>query len=162
MTEEQRYILSRTVRAGECWIWQGATDQHGYGNTTRNGRGVKAHIRAYEAWKGPIPAGAKVLHSCPGGDNPGCCNPDHLRTGTQADNMRDMAVRGRSNTGRRKYMEGGGNPNVRLTESQVLRIRELHAGGRIPLRRPSGTVRGWEVYNRADRPAGVMDAHLTV
>lgn len=130
MTEEQNYILSRVKVAGECWIWQGATDQNGYGNTTRKGRSVKAHRRAYEAWKGSVPEGMGVLHNCPTGDNPACCNPAHLWTGTQADNSRDMCEKGRSGTGTRQSVTGERNPKAKLNESQVREIRKMHATGR--------------------------------
>lgn len=44
----------------------------------------------FEAVYGWLPE--VVLHRC---DNPPCYNPAHLLPGTQADNMRDMARKGR-------------------------------------------------------------------
>ena len=79
-----------------CWEWTGSTDYHGYGRLQRGRRGegvVKAHRLSYEIHKGPIPDGLDVLHTC---DNPPCANPYHLKVGSHADNMHDMAVRERA------------------------------------------------------------------
>lgn len=78
-----------------CWIWTGAVKEHGYGviGLGRRGTGTaKAHRVAYELYKGPIADGLFVLHSC---DIPSCVNPDHLRLGSQSDNMRDCVKRKR-------------------------------------------------------------------
>lgn len=82
-----------------CHIWQGATTPFGYG-LIRNGTGVRTcHRVAYEEANGSIPLGMVVRHTC---DRPACCNPKHLVLGTQADNRRDAAIRGRAGGARRK------------------------------------------------------------
>ncbi len=75
-----------------CWVWTAATVGRAGHGSFRNGRHVLAHRYAYQAYVGSIPRGQVVRHKC---DNPKCVNPDHLELGTQADNMRDMAERGR-------------------------------------------------------------------
>jgi hypothetical protein len=48
------------------------------------------------------PRGAHALHSC---DRTECVNIEHLRWGTHAENMADMAARKRACTGRRKLTD---------------------------------------------------------
>jgi hypothetical protein len=72
----------------DCWEWRGNRNNRGYGKLGK----IYAHRVAYELASGPIPSGLEVMHSC---DNPPCCNPAHLSVGTHADNMQDMARKGR-------------------------------------------------------------------
>jgi hypothetical protein len=72
-----------------CWPWTGGTRKGGYGVTTE---GLGAHKAAYLLAVGPVPAGCDVCHSC---DNPPCCNPAHLWTGTRQQNLLDMVLKGR-------------------------------------------------------------------
>ena len=71
-----------------CWLWLGSVGKLGYGYV---GGHDKAHRFSYELYKGPIPTGLYVLHKC---DIKHCVNPDHLYTGTQADNIGDILARG--------------------------------------------------------------------
>lgn len=79
-----------------CFIWIGGTDRYGYGRMTLTTHGRKhydaAHRVAFTLAFGEIREGLFVLHRC---DNPLCINPDHLFLGTQRDNCRDTARKGR-------------------------------------------------------------------
>jgi HNH endonuclease len=80
---------------GECWTWTAAKwGSGGYGMVTLGGRiRVLAHRAAWMLTHGPIPMEMCVLHRC---DTPTCVRPEHLFLGTRADNMRDMAEKGRA------------------------------------------------------------------
>lgn len=87
---EERF-WSFVAKSDGCWTWTGTT-MRGYGQfkTTRL---EQAHRVSWRMHFGPIPAGRSVCHSC---DNPPCVRPDHLWLGTHAQNMRDMALKGRA------------------------------------------------------------------
>lgn len=108
----------------ECWEWKGGRCKRGYGRIrVKNPRRiVRAHIFAYQLARGRT-HGLFVCHSC---DNPPCCNPAHLWLGANLDNMADMVRKGR---GPRKDERGERNGNARLTEAQVLLIKQQIGAG---------------------------------
>lgn len=102
---------------GECWEWTGARTPAGYGNIWTGERYEKAHRLAYLLFRGAIPEGAVVCHSC---DNPSCVNPDHLWAGAQVENVADMYRKGRQ---RRGDQSGSRNGRAKLTPDAVDAIR---------------------------------------
>ncbi|MDE2105826.1 MAG: HNH endonuclease [Patescibacteria group bacterium] len=79
------------------------------------GKSMLAPRVAYAIFYGEIGDGLVVRHTC---DNPACCNPLHLMTGTHADNVRDRVTRDRS-------AKGVKNGRAKLTENQVREIRAM-------------------------------------
>ena len=77
-----------------CKLWGGALSHNGYGVVYANGRsGQRVHRLVWVEVNGPIPPETPcVLHYC---DVRNCYEVEHLFLGTQADNMRDMVVKGR-------------------------------------------------------------------
>lgn len=43
-----------------CWLWLGEITYKGYGRLSLRSINSSAHRAAYEAWKGPIPAGLEI------------------------------------------------------------------------------------------------------
>jgi len=99
---------------GECLEWTGGCFNHGYGRTLAYGKYWSTHRLALHL-EGIDVTGHHVLHSC---DNPLCCNPNHLRTGTHQDNMADRNSRGRQARGTKIN-------RAKLTEKDVLEIRAI-------------------------------------
>lgn len=105
----------------DCWLWCRGKSKAGYGALSDGkGSSTYAHRVAYSLIHGPIPAGMHVLHSC---DVRLCCNPNHLRLGTNRDNMADKVVRGRQ-------AMGDGHHSCKLTGADVLDIRAATADNR--------------------------------
>lgn len=118
--------LSEPTTTG-CILWAGCKRSNGYGIISRRRSHRQdfyyAHRVSWELSRGPIPAGLHVLHNCPGGDNPLCVNPDHLFLGTHADNMKDMATKGRSG------QRGNRSWKAKLDPDKVRSIRRRIANG---------------------------------
>jgi len=105
-----------------CWEWQGYIMPDGYGRFNYQMKGKSAHKCSYTFTYGDIPEGLVVMHIC---DNPRCVRPSHLKLGTYADNSKDMTDKNRQAKG---INNGGG---VKLTEQQVIEIRNLYATTKI-------------------------------
>lgn len=124
--DELARFWSRVAVAGvdDCWPWTGRIDEHGYGYVKLRGLMWRAHRVAF------LLAGLVltedqplVLHRCVA--SPGCCNPLHLRAGTDADNSRD-----RGDQGRTARLSGYRNGQAKLTAEDVAEIRRRYTGRR--------------------------------
>jgi hypothetical protein len=93
---EQRF-LNKVEKTETCWNWTSRLfDRSGYGQFNIKSAPVLAHRHAYTTWKGEIPTGLLVRHTC---DNRKCVNPEHLIVGTHQDNSNDAVERNRQAKG---------------------------------------------------------------
>lgn len=122
MREARRLLKANCiVDANGCWLWQLKQWCNGYGRLpyrvqrairSRTGR---VHVCAFELWKGEIPSGKLVCHTC---DIEHCFNPKHLWLGTNQQNQIDAKNKGgwqaywtpRRRAAKRKANTGSGNP----------------------------------------------------
>lgn len=75
----------------ECWLWTGGTFSGRYGRFFFKGKPVLAHRFVCQLVNGEIPEGMFVLHKC---NNKLCCNPAHLKAGTNSENQRHASASG--------------------------------------------------------------------
>lgn len=104
-----------------CWLWSGATRYYGYGVMLWRGKPRSAHRIAWEITHGEVlNRRSVIMHRC---DQPACCRPDHLRKGTQRENVHDMHRKGR------RVVRNHNSHNRVLTESIVREARTRAAAG---------------------------------
>lgn len=89
----------KVKKYNKCWEWIGYKDYNGYGKIHVNGKALLAHRVSFSINVEPVEQSIVIMHIC---DNPSCVRPDHLRKGTQTDNLRDMAKKGRWGNQHRK------------------------------------------------------------
>jgi len=116
-TDVFKHIEMRGMDA--CWPWIGTwggrvRDLRPY--FTYGGRRTMAYRIVYELVHGvQLDRKQLLLHACDNGSHPiGCCNPHHMRIGTERENARDMMDRERFG----------------LSVVAVTRIRAMLASGR--------------------------------
>ena len=110
-------VEAQTVKNGDCLDFTGHKDECGYGRIRgEKGKLIRIHRAAYEKNHGEIPAGMVVMHSC---DKPACINIRHLKLGTQAENIKDMDIKGR-----RVALIGSQQPMAKVNEEDVRLIKE--------------------------------------
>jgi hypothetical protein len=127
------FFNQKTISENHCWEWTGVRIKDGYGMLSVKGKRFLAHRYSLMLHLNKsIDRNIEVRHRC---HNPSCFNPEHLQEGSHQDNMNDMVLDNRQAKGEKLVSRlrgiihekgrGEGNGRSKLTNSQVLEIRQL-------------------------------------
>ena len=112
----KNYTIEDRGYKTKCWIVKSPDKSRGgYGRIWFNNTSVSSHRFSWMIFKGEIPEGVEVCHSC---DVKSCCNPDHLFLGTHLENIRDAYSKNLI-----PALKGERNGASKLTEDDVIEIR---------------------------------------
>jgi len=128
--DELLEILYKNISINDngCWIWTGHIHKSGYGYLNYKNKSFRVHRLSYMLHYHiyDLSDKLKTCHKC---DEKLCFNPDHLFIGTQKENVLDMENKGRSN-----HPKGSNNGNSKLTEKDIVIIRNEFALGLTTLK----------------------------
>lgn len=124
LSDEQRFF-EKIAQTDGCWNWTASLNEWGYGQFWSSDlRKVElAHRTSWRLTYGTDAGELLVCHSC---DNPRCVRPEHLFLGTHADNVADQVAKGRQ-----ARSPGEQNGRAKLSDAQVLSLREKYIPGKI-------------------------------
>lgn len=113
-------FIPKILKTMSCWFFAGRLDRDGYGKLhcpyTKKDR---AHQISYFLFKGTIPEGKCVCHSC---DIRNCVNPEHLFLATNRENTADRHRKGRDARGIKNW-------NTKLSMKLARHIRYIYSKG---------------------------------
>jgi len=103
-----------------CMPWTGTLDLNGYGKIIVDKKQIYTHRAAYELCNGcSLSPETKVAHYC---HYTSCCNPWHIHSGTQKDNLDDSIRDKRHSFGER-------NGHSKMTEQTAIEVLAKYAEG---------------------------------
>ncbi len=108
------------ITPNHCWEGQGARRKN-YAAYTHDGKTFGWHRITCWLAHGEPSEGDNALHSC---DNRACINPDHLRWGSQKENVHDAIQRNR-----RRDCRGERNGRAKINSNVVKAIRAIAGTG---------------------------------
>ena len=140
----ERMLVVDVDTSGDCWIWKGPMHKNGYGKPAISRRTHLAHRVFYTHFKGPIPDGQQIGHTC---KNTACVNPAHLEAATQADiiyagespsgcnSRKQVCLRGHSLLGENLYVTPDGRRQCKTCRAAAdAKSKEKHFAKNSKLR----------------------------
>lgn len=118
-----------TPQPSSCRLWQGATSySYGFRPDGQRVHRWVLEVLGEDQFGTPYSDELIVMHLC---DQPLCFRFDHLRLATHTENNADMRQKGRGYVPPPK--QGDEHPQAKLTEADVVTIRERYACGPVSM-----------------------------